>query len=188
MSRADRRREQRHKLKLPKDHGWKTREGFQIVLADRGVVRFDVPVGWHIERGEDCDLRVTDVPPPDDDCSLKMSILRVPRLKPDVGPPLDEMLRGVSDSPDMDVTAVFEPVLETSEGAQVAWMETHFVEDGRDAISRTVLARGGGLHAVFTVALWADREEDFEPAWAELRRSLEVGKSYDLSGRDPRRN
>jgi hypothetical protein len=67
-------------------------------------------------------------------------------------------------------------------------METYFVEDGRDAISRTVLARGGGLHAVFTVALWADREEDFEPAWTELRRSLEVGKSYDLSGRDPRRN
>lgn len=187
MSRADRRREQRAVVKIPRDHGWKAREGFQIVVADRGVVRFDVPRTWHVQRGDGSDLMATDKPPPDDDGKIQMSVLRVP-IPPGEGPPLLDLLRSLSDPPDIDVTEAIEPILEPSEGAELGWSELHFVEDGRDAISRTVLARGGGIHALFTMVLWADDRERFEPAWEELRHSIEVGKSYDLSGRDPRRN
>ena len=182
------RRERRRAMRVPADHGWKAREGYQIVVADRGAVRFDVPREWQVERGDDCDLVATDRPPPDDDCRLKMSLLPM-RLPPEVeGPPLLEMMGWISDPQDLEVTAIFEPVIEPCAGAELAWSELHYVEDGRDAISRTVVARGGGLHVVFTLALWSDQRERFEPAWTELRRSIEVAKSYDLSGRDPRRN
>lgn len=175
-------------LPVPADHGWRSREGFSIVVADRGAVRFDVPVGWQIGRGDDCDLELTDAPPPDDECSLKMSLLRVP-VPADSAPPLVELLRSVAFSPNGPaITSSDEPVHETGGGAELAWVQARFCEDGREAITRTLIARGPGLHALFTLSLWADDEERIEPAWQELRRSLELGKAYDTSGRDPRRN
>lgn len=173
---------------MPQDHGWKAREGFSIVVADRGAVRFDIPTGWVTAFGPDCDMHVTDAEPPDDELSLKLTVLRLPVPVTEL-PPLDAMVAGVV-TPERtqgahDLTG---PVAEDGARAKLAWMQWRFIESGREAIQRTLVGRGSGVHALFTSTLWADDEQRFEPAWVELRRSLEVGVSYDLSGRDPRRN
>lgn len=172
-------------MPMPKDHGWVTREGFQIIVADQGALRFDVPSGWQVTPGEDCDLHITDTAPPDDDCCLKVTLFRFPFV-PDA-PPLLELLQQVAER-SMTASVRTGPTLERAAGADLVWEQARYDEDGREAVSRTVIARGSGRYALLTMALWADREVDFEPAWVELRSSLVLGASYDLSGRDPRRN
>ena len=36
-------------LKLKEGHGWKSRPGYSIFVADRGAVRFDFPKTWVME-------------------------------------------------------------------------------------------------------------------------------------------
>ncbi len=173
---------------MPEDHGWQARDGFSIVVADRGAVRFDVPTGWVTAFGGDCDLHVTDAEPPDDDLSLKLTVLRLPVPVTDL-PPLDAMAAGVAKPSRGDgATDLIGPVVEQGARAELAWMQWRFTEGGREAIQRTLVGRGPGVHALFTSTLWSDDEQRFEAAWVELRRSLEVGVSYDLNGRDPRQN
>lgn len=176
---------QSSQLRLPKDHGWQSRDGFSIVVADRGALRFDVPSDWRVCPGENCDLQVTDKPPPDDDVRLEVTLLRGPTMPG--APSLVELLRQVA-TPGPEVTDLEDPVLETSARSELAWTSWRWVEDGRQAIARTVLSRGPGLHALLTLSLWADDQARCEPAWHELRRSLAVGVAVDISGRDPRRN
>ncbi len=173
---------------LPEDHGWRARDGFSIVVADRGAVRFDIPTGWVTAFGGDCDMHVSDAEPPDDEYSLKLTVLRLPVPVTDL-PPLDAMVAGVAAPSRVGgATDLVGPVCQDGARAELAWVQWRFTEGGREAIQRTLVGRGGGVHALFTSTLWAADEERFEPAWVELRRSLEVGVAYDLSGRDPRRN
>lgn len=98
-------------LPIPADHGWRARPGFSIIVADRGAARFDVPVGWHVQRGDDCDLHLCDAPPPADECSLKLTMLRVPLPAQNL-PALGDLLQAVAGPGELDVVSCGEPVVE----------------------------------------------------------------------------
>ncbi len=65
------------RLKLAKDHAWRAKPGYQIVVLDRGAVRFDVPQGWVIGPGEGA-VELRDRPSPDDLCLIQASVLYAP--------------------------------------------------------------------------------------------------------------
>lgn len=177
----------RSEVGLPDDHGWTARPGCQIVVADRGAVRFDIPAAWSIEPRDDGSLRLRDRTPPDDDCGLDVSILRLP-LPPGAGPPPDELLRSIGSG--VDPLWRSEPHTAPRGGADCAWTETRYVDEetGREAWSYSCIARGGGVHAVLTMSLWVDDVDWVRPIWDVVLETLEVGAEYDVSGRDPRRN
>lgn len=177
------------RVRLPADHGWQTRPGWRIVVADRGAVRFDVPGGWTAGPGEDGSLRLHDRPPPDDNCRLELSVLRLP-IPPGQGPPLADLLAGVTRGDGLDVRRRSAPVLVRRGALEAVWNETrhHEADEDRDALWRCCIARGRGVHALLTMSLWADDADGFAPVWQGVLASLELGARYDLSGRDPQRN
>ena len=64
-------------LKLPKKHGWHAKPGYKIFVADRGAVRFDFPDEWVVIPDSDA-IKFHDKQPPDDDCTLALSVMRLP--------------------------------------------------------------------------------------------------------------
>src|SRR6185436_12830067 len=64
-------------MPLPAGHGWKARPGSRIFVADRGAVRFEFPEGWLVRPDSDS-IKFYDKTPPDDDCVLAFSYLRLP--------------------------------------------------------------------------------------------------------------
>lgn len=69
----------KNRLRLKADHQWKARPGHKIFVADRGAVRFDIPETWVVVPESDC-VRLYDKQPPDDDCTLGVSYLRLPPM------------------------------------------------------------------------------------------------------------
>src|SRR5690242_13149408 len=66
-------------LKLPEDHGWEVKPGYNIFVADRGAVRFDFPEDWVIVPVERS-IRLHDRQPPDDNCTLEVSVMYLPDI------------------------------------------------------------------------------------------------------------
>ena len=68
--------------KLAANHAWKAAPGHKICVLDRGDLQFEYPEYWHVEPDpEQSAIKVTDKPPPNDDCVLRVSVLRFPPLK-----------------------------------------------------------------------------------------------------------
>lgn len=176
-------------LPLPADHGWSARPGFKVVVANRGDARFDVPRDWVVEPSEGSDLCLYDQPPPDDECRLEFSLLRVPPLV-GAGFALRDLLEQSASDDDIDVVSRSAPGAERRGDLELVWNELHYrdAQTQRLALSRTCIARNSGIHVVLTMTLWADEATRFDDAWHEVRRSLDLGRPVDLSGRDPRRN
>src|SRR5215210_1801244 len=70
---------QKRTLKLRDDHTWSGRPGCRVFVADRGAVRFDFPQDWIVIPQADS-IRFHDKQPPDDDCVLGVSYLRLPPI------------------------------------------------------------------------------------------------------------
>jgi len=66
-------------LKLKKNHGWKGKDGYRIFVADRGAIRFNFPQDWIVAPGDDS-INFHDKQPPDDDCRLAVSCMRLPAI------------------------------------------------------------------------------------------------------------
>jgi hypothetical protein len=66
-------------IKLRRKHTWKATPGCRIFVADRGAVRFDIPQDWVVVPDSDC-IKLHDKAPPDDDCVLAVSYMRLPPI------------------------------------------------------------------------------------------------------------
>ncbi len=38
--------------KIPKNHNWHAKPGYNVFVADRGAVRFSIPSGWKVNIDE----------------------------------------------------------------------------------------------------------------------------------------
>jgi hypothetical protein len=64
------------KLKLKKNHTWKSKPGYSICVLDRGAARFDHPSNWKFEMSDDAVFCTTE--PSIESCDLGVSLFRVP--------------------------------------------------------------------------------------------------------------
>ena len=163
-------------LRLARDHVWKAKPGYQIVVLDRGAVRFDVPQGWVIGPGEGA-VELRDRPSPDDLCLIQASVLYAPPGIDWQGLPLAELFEAATDVGHQEVIARGPAQFEERPGLALAWRETRYVDPGedREAHSRTLVARGAGIHAVITMSWWPEDTARFAPIWDEVLRSLQLG-------------
>ena len=162
-------------FKLDANHKWKAKPGYKIFVADWGALRFDVPGDWIVTPGS-TSFKFQDREPPDDNCTLEVSVNRV--LIPGIdwsGLPLPQLLADVLAADDSAVTSRGEIIHEKRADFELAWTETRFVEDGRAACSRACLARRDNLHPLITMAFWLDDAEQFVPVWDEVIGTLQLG-------------
>jgi hypothetical protein len=163
--------------KLPENHGWRAKPGYQIFVAGRGDVRFDIPQGWIVEP-DDVSVKLYDKKPPADDCRLEMSYLR---LHPGVdwsGLPLSRLFSEIIQrSGQRDELSRGEVQVVKRDGLELMWQEIRFLDPGenREACSRACLARGQNVQPFITMDYWPEHAEKFVPVWDEVLRSLTLG-------------
>lgn len=164
-------------LRLKKDHTWQSRAGYQIFVADRGAVRFDVPKKWFIKPGQNGSIKFHDAEPPDDDVVFEMTIMYLnPRIdweKLDLAQMVEDLVRkGSKDSIEV------RPVQDNPKpGMDLAWADTLSLdkEANREVITRTCLARAKDIQVIITYAFWADLAPKMNAAWAEITRTMRLG-------------
>src|SRR5688572_20170980 len=164
---------QKQDLKLRDNHGWKTKPGYSIFVADRGAVRFDVPQGW-IVAPNDGPLKICDKEPPDDNCCIQLTIFRLPPGIDWSALPLPGMLEDATNQHDDDddkstVLARGDVVHIVRTDLEIAWRETRFLdkEQNREAISRNAIARGSNIQPLITFDFWVDDAPRLYPIWDE---------------------
>ncbi len=168
--------------KLEQNYKWKAKPGYNIFVAGRGELRFDIPEKWVIipEGNEGRSIKFHDLQPPDDNCVLEVSITRFwgPALELIGDPPIPEMLRDISGKGLSFVLATGEIHHERRGEMELAWLEQRYMDpsENREAISRSCLARKGGIYPYITFAFWPEHEAQFSPVWDEVLRTLAVGE------------
>ena len=179
---------ERRRLRLKKNHGWKSEPGCQIFVADRGAVRFDIPQGWVVVPGEGA-VKICDKEPPNDNCAIQLTIFYLPRGIDWTDLPLAKMLEDATskDDPDSGTLARSEVVTIERPDMEIAWRETRFVDknEQREAISRSCVARGSDLQPLITFDFWVDDAPRLYAVWDELLRSLRLGDYVEDPTRGP---
>jgi hypothetical protein len=182
---AGKQRRPKSEHRLKPDHGWRCKPGYQVVVLNRGAVRFDVPKTWVVSDVEDpggAHFTMFDKPEPDDDLRFQVSIFQ---LNPQIdwsGIPLDTVLAGaLSGQQDADgkkTISQTEPVLIRRPGLTIAWNETLFIDpiEQREAYTRALLAHGSMIQTLMTMDFWVDDAGLAVPAWDEILRSLRLGQ------------
>ena len=175
---------QKETLRLKDKHGWQAKPGYKIFVVDQGALRFDIPKDWIVDLGTSS-FKFYDRQPPDDNCTLEVSLIRLPPIDWS-GLPLSQLILQSTTTEDKcgrirdaDVRKVDRPDLE------MVWAETTFIDPGqeRKAHSRICLARGSNLQVLITLAFWADDVSWVSAVWEEVLRSLRLG----LFVKDPTR-
>src|SRR5262245_23581809 len=98
--------------RLPAHHGWRSKPGYKIFVANRGDVRFDVPSTWVISMpGRECDVESRDRKAPRDDCVIQLSVWHHPPGIDWTGLPLEELAGGRRDeaAPGRSLSLVHRP-------------------------------------------------------------------------------
>ena len=170
----------KHLFHLPENHGWTARPGYKIFVADRGACRFDFPEDWHVSVGSS--IKITDRPPPDDDCVLEISVVPLPILDPERIPMetlLRETLQGESNLQSLQE--------KRCAGHRLISAERRGLDPptGRAARWHYALALCPKLYAFLTFCFWEDDAGRYLEVWHNVLDSLELGKSYPspFSGR-----
>lgn len=163
-------------LKLKPGHGWSSKPGYNIFAADRGAVRFDFPETWLIRPGDKGSIKFHDCPPPDDNCTLEMSIFYLPEIDWS-GLPLSLLVDEVTKNDKRGVISQGEIVTFRRPRAEVAWREVRFIDpnEHREAHSRIAVARWSNIQPLLTFDFWADDAPKLEPVWDEVMNSLVLG-------------
>lgn len=162
--------------KLKKGHSWKATPGFRIFVADRGAVRFNIPQGWVIEPDSDS-IKFYDGKPPDDNCRLACSYLRLPPIDWS-GLHLSELIKVATQGDPREATLVGEILEKQRPDLELAWADFEFLdpEEQRKAFTRICIARGSGIQALITLDYWPEDGARLAPMWQELLRSLQLGR------------
>jgi len=164
-------------LKLPEKHGWHARPGFKIFVADRGAVRFDFPEDWVVIPDPDS-IKFHDRQPPDDDCTLAVSVMHLPPADWSKIP-LAGLVAKLVEHDSRPVTSRGEVVDVPRADLDLSWAEIRFAdpgEDDRPARSRTALARASNVQPLITLDFWEDDAPRLVEVWDEILRSLRVAE------------
>lgn len=172
---------QKKTVKLKKNHGWRGKPGYNVFVIDRGAVRFNFPQDWIIHPGTGDELgtiKIHDREPPDDECVLAVSYLRLPQGIDLSILPAREMLRQTVEADEREIINRGEIAGETRGDLSLAWIELRVIDanERREAYSLICIARGmNNIQSLITFDFWAGDAEQMRPVWDEVLRSLEVG-------------
>jgi hypothetical protein len=179
MKRKPKPRWEKQTLQLGAGHTWKAAPGYKVFVADRGAVRFNFPQGWVVVPASDC-IELYDKQPPEDDCRLAVSYLRLPPLDWS-GLPLAELITTAAEGDRRKLLSRSDIVSVPRPDLELAWTEVRFMDsqENREACSRLAIARGANLQALITFDFWVDEASGLEPVWSEVLRSVELGRYVD---------
>lgn len=163
-------------LRLKPNHKWKAKPGYKIFVADRGAVRLHIPQDWILVPGSDS-IKFHDREPPEDNCVLAVSFLRLPAIDWR-GLPLSHLVQTIVEGDDRDIIGRGNIIDVRRDDLELAWTEVRFIDPSecRAAISRICLGRAAQIQSLITFDFWADEASQFSAVWDEVLHSLALGK------------
>ncbi|MFQ3615965.1 MAG: hypothetical protein SNJ57_03845 [Cyanobacteriota bacterium] len=169
-------------LSLPKNHNWKSQDGYNIFVAGRGAVRFDVPADWIFEPDEKS-FKFFDGKPPNDNCRLEVSYNLLPEGDWTLFP-LVSVMKELVEKDERNILEKGEIVSLKRQTARIVWTEFKFLDsqENREAYSRICIGLGSGVQCLITFDYWVDDAERLTPVWDMVMKTLTLG----LFIRDPR--
>ncbi|MGI8552059.1 MAG: hypothetical protein ACR2PL_14935 [Dehalococcoidia bacterium] len=173
-------KKQVHQLKH--DHGLTSKPGYKIFIADRGAVRFDIPVDWVVVPESDA-IKFYNRPTPDDDCRLQLSVLHPPPELDWRTVSLTELFEYALKGDRTDLLTQGEIVHEQRQRLELVWSEGRLMDpiEHRESRSRQCLVNGSGVQAFMTLDYWPEDAGRFIPVWNEVLRTLVLGKYLELN-------
>ncbi|WP_152050373.1 hypothetical protein [Tautonia marina] len=163
-------------LRLKDEHGRETRVGCDVLVTDRSAVPFDYPDDWVVIPDDHGTLRLHDRQPPDDDCTLQMTIF-------DLNPNVDWSRLSLSSMIETLLQQETRFVLERGEiitfqrgPIEAAWSEIRFMDpnEARPAFSRTCLVRCGTLQPLITFDFWENDAPRCRQVWDTILATLRI--------------
>ena len=175
----------KEELDLKKSHGWKAKPGHKIFVGDRGAIRFDYPEDWVVIPDDDS-IKFYDRHPPDDDCCLAISYMRLPPVDLS-GLPVSAMLKVAMEGDSRPIYSRSDIHEVRREDLELAWVELAFVDplQQRDCRSRMCLGRGSDIQPLITMEFWEDDRERCAPVWDDVLDSLQLGVYIEDPTRGP---
>jgi len=172
--------------------GWTAKPGNNVFAADRGAVRFEYPQNWIVEPAKDGSIHFYDKQPPDDDCTLAMSVMYLNDEIDWSGLPLNLMIRDMARRDKRPVLELGDVVEIRRERLYAAWTEVKFMDpkESREAFSRMCLAKWSNVQTLITFDYWLADAEKMIPVWDNVMESLVVCDYVELPflpTRKPRR-
>jgi hypothetical protein len=175
----------RYTRKMRRDHGWTSLPGHKIFVADAGAVRFDYPQSWVVVPDDDS-VKLHDQPPPDDNCRLAVSFMRLPPFDFS-GLKLSTLVEGAHGGDKRPVHS-YGPIREGRRGdLEWAWREVGFVDpaEKREARSRLCIARRKSIQALITFDFWSDDLAVFTGVWDNVLETLRLAEYIEDPTRGP---
>jgi hypothetical protein len=175
----------KEELKLAEKHSWKAKPGHRIFVADRGAVRIDYPQDW-VCLPDDDSIKFHDKQPPDDDCRLAVSYIRLPPIDWS-GLLLSDLLKTAMKADERPIYHISKIYLVKRPDLELAWAEMSFVDppEQRDARARICLGRGSNIQPLITMEFWEDDRARFAPVWDDVLASLQLGVYIEDPTRGP---
>ncbi|NET02507.1 MAG: hypothetical protein F6K62_25530 [Sphaerospermopsis sp. SIO1G2] len=170
-------------LELDPNHHWEGPDDYNIFVAGKGAVRFNVPRKWILDPQEKS-FKFRDKKPPNDDCCLEVSYNHLPPNDWTLFP-LKKTLKKIIEDDSRDVIETAEIVKVKRQTAKIMWGQIKFIDtqaEPREAFSRICVGLGSNIQCLITFDYWVDQVEELTPVWDEVMRSLTLG----LYIRDPR--
>lgn len=163
-------------FKLPRDHGWQSRPGHNVFVADRGAVRFDFPETWLV-KPQETSVRFHDTEPPDDNCTMEITVSYLKQNIDWSGIPVSRLARELRKHDDRNLLRQGEVVDVQRPDLELSWFETRWIDpqEGRAAESRLALARRGTIQLLITYDYWFDDEDWAAPVWDIVLETLRMG-------------
>jgi hypothetical protein len=169
---------ERRTYKLDANHKWKAKPGCQIFVADWGAVRFDVPRGWVPVPVEGGSVKICNKVPPDDDCSLEVSVMHLPQIDwTDL--PLAYMLREITGIEQRGPVVWNGEIVDATRGdLPIVWKPSRWIDptERREACSFICLALKNFTQVLLTFDYWLDDEAQFSKVWDDVLETLQVGE------------
>jgi hypothetical protein len=167
-------RYQKTTLQLKPNHTWTGTPGHQVIVLDRGAVRFDFPRKWVVIPDEDS-LKIYDRRPPKDDCCLAVSYIRLAPIDWS-GLPIAELVQAAGEGDERPIHTTGEISTTRRGDMDLAWREVRFVDpvEHREARSRMCIARKGVIQALITFEFWEADAARCMPAWDTVLKTLRL--------------
>jgi hypothetical protein len=165
---------QKTTLKLQPNNTWTGTPDHQVIVLDRGAVRFDFPRTWVVIPDHDS-LKIYDRRPPKDDCCLAVSYLRLAPIDWS-GVRLAELVQVAGEGDERPVHTRGDIVSVRFGEMDLAWREVRFVDpkEQREARSRLCIARQGTTQALITFDFWETDEARCMPIWDTVLKTLRL--------------
>lgn len=177
-------------LRLKDGHNWQVHEGCKALIADRGAVRFDYPEDWIVAPDEKGTIKIHDRQPPDDDCTLQMTVFY---LNPEIdwsALALKPMIEKLMEDDGRFILDRSEVVTFRRGRIEVGWSEIRFMDptEARPAFSRTCIARCRDIQPLITFDYWESDASRCRPVWETVMATLRLGDTIsDPAAGPPRR-